>query len=131
MLTIEVTNGGDGINTDHAVWADARLIKTQNPDGLTVTGTPYFGPNYQVGLSARWDPHPEAVKYQVTHFRQDACDSATVMVTTTGTSSGSGRHPNCGAPESCYFKQATVEALDVVVAVIVSGSASLCEVGVP
>lgn len=96
---------------------------------LELTISPYFDPGYLVGLAATWEPVAGAELYRVTHFRQDDCGSATVALTTAGLSSGSGLHRNCGAPESCYFKQATVEALDGEGTVLASAQDSFCEVG--
>ena len=102
------------------------------PQGsLSVTATPYFDPGYRVGLSASWPAFPGATEYRITHFRQDDCSSATVTVTTTGLASASGLHGNCGAPTSCYFMEATVEALDTGGGVMALGSASICEIGNP
>lgn len=95
---------------------------------LSVTGDPYFGPDYDVGLSCSWPSVSGAVEYSVKHERQDACGSATVFLTTTGTRSGSGLHPNCD-PSSCYSKTCTVYALDANGVVLAEGSASICETG--
>ncbi len=96
---------------------------------LHVTATPYFSSGYRVGLSAQWEAYPGAAQYRVTHFRRDDCGQASATVTTSGLSSGSGAHPNCGAPSSCYWKRATVEALSSGGAVLARGSAFFCEVG--
>ena len=98
---------------------------------LNLGVTPYFGSGYRVGLSASWDPIYGAAQYRVTHFRQDDCGQWTDTVTTTGTSSGSGLHTNCGAPDSCYFKQAKVEAVSDEGNVFVTETRSFCEVGHP
>ena len=103
-------------------------IVPEAPD-LDVNATPYYAVPFKVGLSASWDPYPGAAQYRVTHFRQDACGSASVTTTTTATSSGSGTHFNCGAPDSCYQKQVTVEALDSQDNVLDVDSDSLCKVG--
>ena len=92
----------------------------------------YLASGYKVGLSATWSAIQGAAQYRVTHSRQDACGSASVVVYTTGTSSSSGLHPNCGnPPTSCYRKSATVEALSSTGAVLASELGSICELGVP
>ena len=102
------------------------------PQGsLSVTATPYYDPGYFVGLTATWPSVSGASEYRVTHFREDACTSVTSTVTVSGTSSSSGLFENCGAPDSCFQMEATVEALNSSGGVISSGSASFCEVGQP
>lgn len=98
---------------------------------LDVNASPYYGSNYKVGLSGEWNAISGAVEYRVTQFRQDACGSASVVNVQTGTTSGSGLHQNCGAPNSCYYRKITVEALDAQGAVITNDSDDFCEVGFP
>lgn len=95
---------------------------------LAVSGAAYYSSNYGVGLSCSWPSVTGAAEYLVKHYRQDACGSATVILSTTGTSSGSGTHPNCD-PDSCYSKTCTVYALSSSGVVLAEGSASICRTG--
>ncbi|MCH9649438.1 MAG: hypothetical protein K0U98_14445 [Deltaproteobacteria bacterium] len=110
----------------------AEVAVTPQAPGMGLVATPYFGPNYKVGLSGTWNSVAGAIEFRVTHFRQNACGSATAVLTTTGTTTGSGLHKNCGVPPtSCYLKEVTVEALDSQGNVLLSESASICEIGFP
>ncbi|MCB1033517.1 MAG: fibronectin type III domain-containing protein, partial [Acidobacteria bacterium] len=127
QATVEVLNGAGSV----MAVGSASFCEIGQPPALNLVATPYYGANYLVGLAATWDPIPGATSYRVTHYRQNACGSATSVKTVTGTSSGSGLHSNCGAPTECYFKQATVEALDVNGSVLATEMASICEIGFP
>ena len=98
---------------------------------LGLSCTPYFASPYKVGLSASWNSVKFASQYKVTHFRQDTNGSATVVHDTTGTASGSGLHPNAGAPNNCYYKRATVLALDSEGELLAEDVCAICEVGPP
>lgn len=125
--TVEALDSGGNVITSEA----ASFCEVGPPPPLNLTATAYFQSGYRVGLSGNWSAVQGAANYRVTHYRQDACGSASHTSTTTGTSSGSGAHPNCGAPSQCYYKRITVEAISAQGTSFITESADLCEIGNP
>ncbi len=51
-LTLEVTDAGDGIDSDHADWADARIAFSQVPASIKLLPKYYVGSQFRAGIAA-------------------------------------------------------------------------------